>query len=331
MNRLLCGKLKERIIRDPNARSMLAVDGGMITCSAQGPHVYCRLSGTHIERTRSGGAEMNPSLRNMQKDILANGTRTAKYLWLMIIALLVVFITTLIAHGQKKKDTELRVTEGDTQSLGGKLQGFETQLSGQESGAMKLILWRAATAPLDDPAGTTISRVFFDLGSPSDKAAGGGILLATDTTPRPVQKKKIGGAGGQPPAPGGVQARGEEEPPNRPPPPQPRLEVLSAALGVGDVSMGPKHDDPKPPPPEAINALAAKLQAFGGQLSVAERGVFDWLLQRAGSKTAREAAIGGPLPGTPGGQPPSLRQALGIAGFGSRPGANLANGWLLRF
>lgn len=56
----------------------------------------------------------------------------------------------------------------------------------------------------------------------------------------------------------------------------------------------------------------------------------NWLLQRAGSNQIRESPRG-PLPGTPGGPQPTLSQALGFAAFGSRPGANSPNGWVLRF
>jgi hypothetical protein len=205
-------------------------------------------------------------------------------------------------QAQKKKETELRVDDGDVQSLNGKLQGFEGQLSQQEMGAMGLVLWRAATAPLDDPAGTNIVGSFFDLGSPTEAV-------------RPIQKKKIGGAGPQPPATDSEAVK-----------------ILYAASGVGDTAIGPKHDDPRPPPPGAINALATKLQGFGKQLSPKEQGIMNWLFQRAGSHEIRESPRStGPLPGTPGGQPPTLGQALGMAAFGSRPGANGPNGWVLRF
>lgn len=266
---------------------------------------------------------MSLRLRSAPENNLAKRTQSGKHRLLIIsVAVLFVFAAMQVTQAQKKKETELRVDDGDVQSLNGKLQGFEGQLSQQEMGAMGLVLWRAATAPLDDPAGTNIVGSFFDLGAPKEAV-------------RPVEKKKIGGAGPQPPAGGAVAQRDEPrpDPPPPPDPPQPpRLEVLGAALGVGDVSAGPKHDDPRPPPPDTIKALGTKLQGFGNQLSPKERGIMNWLLQRAGTSEARGAARNaGPLPGTPGGQPPSLGQALGFAAFGSRPGANIANGWVLRF
>lgn len=251
-----------------------------------------------------------------------SGRRTP--LWLAIISFATVFCFTVtqFSTAQKKKETELRIDGGDVRSLDSKLQGFEEQLSGPEKQAMGLLLWRAAKAPLDDPAGTNITGSFFDLGSPTQKVAGGGIYVAKDVQ---GQRKQIG----QPGTPGGL-ARGEEEGPNRPPPPQPRLEILTAALGGGggvmiNPTIGPKHDDPAPPPPETINAMSVSLEKFGGLLSPNERGIMNWLLQRAGSKQT------GPRTGTPGGQPPTLAQALGLAAFESRPAANAANGWILTF
>lgn len=237
-------------------------------------------------------------------------------LLIISVGVLIVFAAMHVTQAQKKgPPTELRITDADIHSLNGKLLGFERQLSGQEKGGMDLVLWRAATAPLDDPSGTNIRESFFDLGSPTEAV-------------RPAERKKIGGAGPQPPA-----ADAEF------------VKILYAALGVGDTSIGQvtankaTHGEtrnelavPKPPPPGAINVLADKLQGFGKQLSVQERGIMNWLFQRAGSHEIREAARqAGPPPGSPGGQPPSLGQALGFAAFGARPAGNSSNGWVLRF
>jgi hypothetical protein len=71
------------------------------------------------------------------------------------------------------------------------------------------------------------------------------------------------------------------------------------------VCIGPKQDDPAPPP----QALGGRLAALATTLPPEERGAMDWLLTRA-------ASVPEGRPGTPGGLPPgttvSLRQALGI-------------------
>jgi hypothetical protein len=263
---------------------------------------------------------------------LRSRQRTGKHCALIMgVGALVVFAAMQITQAQKKGPTELKssmaVTGADVQSLNGRLQGFQRQLSDQELGAIKVLLWRAAKAPVDDPSGVDITGSFFDLGSPIAKAAGGGIYTVAQGTAGSVPRKKIGGAGGQPPAPGPL-ARGEDEP-NRPPPPQPRLEVLSASLGVGDSSVG--RDGPPPPPPDVIKALEAKLVGLGNQLSLHERGIMNWLFQRAAGNASRGSSSEAVPRPTPGGPQPALTQALGIAAFGSRPGVNSSNGWVLRF
>jgi len=157
---------------------------------------------------------MSLRLQGGPENDLAKPTHSVNNRLLIIsVAVLFVFAAMQVTHAQKKgPPTELRVTDGDIQSLNGKLQGFERQLSQQEVGAMGLVLWRAATAPLDDPSGTNIRASFFDLGSPTEAV-------------RPAQRKKIGGAGPQPPA-----ADSEF------------VKILYAALGAGDTSIGPKHD-----------------------------------------------------------------------------------------
>lgn len=259
---------------------------------------------------------MSLRLQRKPDNVLAERKQSGEHRLLIIgVAVLFVFATMQVMQAQKKgPPTELRVTDADIQSLNGKLLGFERQLSGQEKGGMDLVLWRAATAPLDDPSGTNIRGSFFDLGSPTEAV-------------RPAERKKIGGAGPQPPA-----ADAEF------------VKILYAALGVGDTSIdqvtankathGETRNElavPKRLPQGVINVLADKLQAFGRQLSVPERVIMNWLFQRAGTSEAREAAGNtGPLPGTPGGQPPTLGQALGFAAFGLRPAGNSSNGWVLR-
>src|SRR5215510_11817692 len=120
------------------------------------------------------------------------------------VAALLVIAAMQATQAQKKGPTErgsISVTGAEVQSLGNKLQSFVRQLSESERGAMNLVLWRAAKAPLDDPAGTDITASFFDLGSPA--VAGGGIYtVAPGVVGQP--KTKLGGAGGRPAATGSV-------------------------------------------------------------------------------------------------------------------------------
>jgi hypothetical protein len=76
---------------------------------------------------------------------------------------------------------------------------------------------------------------------------------------------------------------------------------------AGAVAIGPKQDDPAPPP----QSLARRLASFASDLPEGERGALEWLLTRAAG------VPGGGRPGAPGGDPApdervTLRQALGI-------------------
>jgi hypothetical protein len=226
--------------------------------------------------------------------------------------------------------SEITVTDADIQALDHKLSDFTSYLPNDEQAAMGLLLKRAGRAPLDDPSGTEVSVSFFRAGSPRDNPLGrrgivvqGGLKAILVDGGRAKQDPVSGSPGGRPPYPVGP---------------------LSSALGAGDVSIGPKHEDPSPPPPdtltyigpkhedpsppppETINSLTGHLKDFSKQLSPPEQGMMDWLLQRAGSKEVREAAREqGPPVGTPGGRPPLLNQALGTARRGD------VNRWTLRF
>lgn len=104
--------------------------------------------------------------------------------------------------------------------------------------------------------------------------------------------------GGRAPAPGRVLAPRAEGP--RPAP-------------VGTVAIGPKQDDPSPPP----QALGRRIAELSSRLPDEERGALEWLLTRAAEAPEGGRPAGAPgRPGTPGGPQPaaavSLRQALGI-------------------
>src|SRR5258708_30701476 len=197
------------------------------------------------------------------------------YLIASIALLLLCAIPQLTsAQSKKKMPVDILVTEMDIQSLSNKLDVFERQLSRDELGAMSLLLRRAANAPADNPAGTEIKSSFFASGSAGNNTMGQRAIVVEGGR---LNIGQVGTPGGRPPAAGNT---------------------LRAALG-GDtdpLAIGPKHEDPMPAP-DTINALDGKLRNFGGQLSPQEKGVMDWLLQRA--------SLGAGY-GTPGGRPPTL-------------------------
>jgi hypothetical protein len=98
--------------------------------------------------------------------------------------------------------------------------------------------------------------------------------------------------------------------------------ALGAAVGSSVRSGQPPPDDPPPPPPGTVNSFSTKLQAFGSTLSGREKSVMNWLMDRA-ARSAPGFLRGGPSP--------TLRQALGIAAFGSRAAGAGGNTWMLRF
>jgi len=235
--------------------------------------------------------------------------------WLIIFVItLSLLALPLKSFGQKKVDKErvmIKVGDPDIATLGLKLQQFEGQLSQPEIKALYRIYWRAATAPVSDRNGTNVTGSFFDVGGP---------VIADQNGDR---------GPGRPPGQPNVSPRmdilvAQDREPNRPPPPPPpdKLNSLSASLAVG--TAGPF--DPGPIPPDALNGFAGKLTAFGSHhLTRNEKGIMDWLLDRAGQTSIRES----PRSGTPGGKPPTLQQALGIAAFGTRQPAG-GGTWVLK-
>ena len=244
----------------------------------------------------------------------------ARHRWVAGIALLLVFAIPQIANAQqskKKIPVDITVTDPVIDALGNKLLNFTQGLSNEEQRAMGLLLLRAANAPADNPAGTDVKVSFFSL--PRDNPRLNGLdQQAIVVLAKPTERSAPAGTpGGRPPYP---------------------VNPLRAALGDGNnVYIGPKHEDPMPAP-ETINALETKLRDFGSQLSLPERGIMDWLLQRAtlgtpgpenrsGTQEVREAArVSGPPIGGPGGLPP-LGRALGA----DPNNPNRAGRWVLRF
>lgn len=193
------------------------------------------------------------------------------------------------------------------------------------------LLRRAAAAPADNPAGTTVRPVFYSPGGRGIIVQGGrsaiivqgGRAAAGTVNPRPTDPNA--------PRPGnGAVAIGPKQDDPRAP-------------GNGAVAIGPKQDDPGAPRPTNILAigpkqddprspqgsLVARLTELGAALPEAQRGALDWMLQRAAGS-----------PGTPGGLPPgrkpSLAQSLGILAIGPKqddpaPPPPVNTRWVLQF
>jgi hypothetical protein len=240
---------------------------------------------------------MEAKMRLEQKTKLESFAMRSR--WIVGLALLLVGAIPQVTSGQSKKKmpVDIAVTEMDIQSVNDKLNIFSGQLSRDELGAMNLLLRRAANAPADHPGDVNMKASFFASGPAENNTMGRQAIV--------IQGGRTANA--QVGTPGG----------------RPASNTLRASLG-GDtdpLAIGPKHEDPMPTP-DTINALDGKLRNFGGTLSPQERGVMDWLLQRA--------SAGAPAPGnsygSPGGRPPTLFAALG-----TRKTGDTSNRWLLHF
>jgi hypothetical protein len=234
-----------------------------------------------------------------------------------------------------------------------RLDSLAATLPAEQRQLLTDLLLRAAAAPADNPAGTTVRPVFYSPGGRGIIVQGGrtaivvqgGRAAAGTATPRPADPNAprpgsgavaIGPKQDDPRAPGtGAVAIGPKQ--DDPGAPRP---------GNGAVAIGPKQDDPGAPRPTNIlaigpkqddprspqGALVARLTELGATLPAAQRGALDWMLQRAAGSPG--------TPGSPGGLPPgrkpSLAQSLGILAIGPKqddpappPPANTR--WVLQF
>jgi len=82
--------------------------------------------------------------------------------------------------------------------------------------------------------------------------------------------------------------------------------------------IGPKQEDPGVPQPPDPAGLARTLYRFTSDLDDSERGVFDWLVQRAARAPTR---VKSPRTGTPGGAAPVSAVTL-VPALGMTPVAN---------
>jgi hypothetical protein len=223
------------------------------------------------------------------------------------------------------------------QSLAARLDSFAVALPAAERALWNDVLVRAAHAPTPAAAEVRVAPVL-QIGPGGgcedppglDDAAGraaiivqggrtagaSGIIVQGGRTARPATGIIVQGGRTQSDAAAGARTRVGAQAP-RPTP-------------MDAVAIGPKQDDPAPPP----QSLGRRLAEFSSRLPAEERGALDWLLTRAA--TAPEGR-----PGTPGGLPPgtsvALRQALGIDPLAIGPKQDdpapppPAQRWILRF
>lgn len=226
------------------------------------------------------------------------------------------------------------------QALQTRLDSFAVALPAAERALWTDVLLRAAHAPTPAAAEVRVTPVL-EIGPGGGCEDQPGMDDAANRAAIIIQGGRTAGAsgiivqGGRTPR-AGIIVQGGRTPGADAPRPNPNATV----------AIGPKQDDPAPPP----QSLGRRLADLSVRLSPEERGALDWLLTRAAS------APGG-RPGTPGGLPPgpcnpemgcrapvggsplsvSLRQALGIDALAMartqddpapRPGAQR---WILRF
>ncbi len=114
------------------------------------------------------------------------------------------------ATATKSLPKTIVVGNSDFAALAAKLEDFRKSLTPEESGVFSQLLLRAAGAPADNPIGTNVNKRFFTAGLNR-----GAIIVQ----------------GGR------EQSRNETT--------EPPAAVLRDALGIGNVSIGPKQDDPR--------------------------------------------------------------------------------------
>ncbi len=216
------------------------------------------------------------------------------------------------------------VGSSDIAALAAKLEEFRKGLTPEESGVFSQLLLRASGAPEDNPANINVSKRFFTVGlyqaggvkTPESKTSGKGIIIQ------------------------GGREQSQNEVTESP------AAVLRDALGIGNVSIGPKQDDPRAvsgtgaasigpkqdDPRSPTSTLAGKMQSFSNTLSLAEKGMMDWLLQRASSASSTASEAQGGLQPSP---VDALRSALGIKSIGPKQDdprtPPIDERWTLRF
>ncbi|HET6762197.1 MAG TPA: hypothetical protein VFH27_00960, partial [Longimicrobiaceae bacterium] len=171
-------------------------------------------------------------------------------------------------RAQNAAPAQVVVTGAQVAALDARLHRFAETLPVGERRHWNALLRRAAAAPASNPAATTVHATLYrPVPSNHIIVQGGG---------RPLPSNHIVVQGGTSPRPSGT------------------------AAATGAVAIGPKQDDPSPPPP-----LMDRLRSFSASLGAEDRATLDWLLTRAGAAPAPSPVLGG--------NTPTLAQALGIS------------------
>jgi hypothetical protein len=218
------------------------------------------------------------------------------------------------------------VEPAHVRSLAARLDSFAVALPAAERALWEGLLVRAAHASTPAASEVRVTPVLEigpgggceDPPGMDDAANRVAIIVQGGRTASPATGIIVQGGRTQPEA--GARARVNARPGAQAPRPTP----------TDAVAIGPKQDDPAPPP----QSLGRRLAELSSRLPAEERGALDWLLTRAA--TAPEGR-----PGTPGGLPPgtsvALRQALGIDPLAIGPKQDdpapppPAQRWILRF
>jgi hypothetical protein len=194
---------------------------------------------------------------------------------------------------------EVVVNAATLRTLEARLQPFAASLTPEEKEAWTGLLYRAAAAPADDPAGTQVRPLFY---RPAGRTAAAGMPAGDGRVirqrPEGAQAPVIVQEG----RPSGEQGQGGG--------PGQTLMVPSGTtpqLGQGGrtVMLGSGNG-----PARTTGSVIMRLRAASTGFPDAERATIDWMLQRA---FATAPAAPGTLP--PG--PCSLAQALGITPLAS--------------
>ncbi|HEU4885225.1 MAG TPA: hypothetical protein VFT45_23385 [Longimicrobium sp.] len=222
------------------------------------------------------------------------------------------------------------------QTLQARLDSFAAALPAPERALWNDVLLRAALAPTPAAGEVRVTPVL-QIGPGGGCEDQPGTNEAASRVAIIVQGGRTAGASGIVVQGGRTAQSGIVVQGGRTPRPNP--------AGDGAVAIGPKQDDPAPPP----QSLGRRVADLSLRLSAEERGALNWLLTRAGS--APQAGTGAPVGLPPGPCNPergcrapadgalsvSLRQALGIDRLAIGPKQDdpapppPADRWILRF
>lgn len=205
---------------------------------------------------------------------------------------------------------------GHLQSLQARLDGFAAGLPAEERALWDGLLLRAASVPaatgevrvvpvlqigpgggcdggpgVDEVAG----RVSIVVQGGRTAAPGAGIVVQGGRTPAAPAREGIVVQGGR--APSGIVVQGGRAPSGTRPGTVTGEAPRPNPTGDGTVAIGPKQDDPAPPP----QSLGRRIAVFSQQLPAEERGALEWLLTRAAEAPEGRPGVPGGRPGTPGG------------------------------